>query len=107
MKKEVFTRNGSVSLFNRTLLQDLNTNEWRKSCHIEANKENHNNEKDNQRDDTAPHFHNPDEDEVSAKNIHVKNQESLFNCPEVSPVKTNKQSFANRDENASMMDLYP
>lgn len=39
------------------------------------------------------------------KKIHE--QESLFDCPEVSPVKTDKQSFVARDDNASILDLYP
>lgn len=36
-----------------------------------------------------------------------KDEESLFQCPEVSPVHTNKQSFADNDASQSMIDMCP
>lgn len=48
------------------------------------------------------------ENELSMSIIEEKKYEqSLFNLPEVSPVKTNKHSFAGKDESASILDLYP
>ncbi|CDW76864.1 UNKNOWN [Stylonychia lemnae] len=67
-----------------------------------------------ERRDTAPHFYIPDNNtpmELSLMDIDRRQggfgdsqEQSLFNIPEVSPVKTAKQSFANQDQSQSILD---
>eukprot|EP00347_Sterkiella_histriomuscorum_P011369 403372716 len=126
MKKQVLDRKASQPQFTKNLLEEFDKHQeiTQQFIRDEEHKQDllgddmMNEQGDHYnyqgRLETAPHFFNPDNEtntpidlsliDLEKRNAGDSHEQSFFNCPEVSPVKTAKQSFANQDQSQSILD---